>query len=195
MLWAHWELVAELCDGDVLSWRIARLVWSMLATGMLLALMRELRLGAVPSLLAAALAMWNPYRNEIWTSLTLSEGVAMPYALGGLVVCRPGESRSDARGRGTWRRCSACLAALGCKNTFAAIVPAQLYLRMYADGGSWREGRATARHSRRTAGDDAAVADRALHLLPIELAARAVSADGSHGRTVRAHAECARAGR
>ena len=32
--------------------------------------------------------MWNPYRNEIWTSLTLSEGVAMPYALAGLCWAR-----------------------------------------------------------------------------------------------------------
>ncbi len=139
VLWAHWELVAELTGGDERAWRVARLVWSMFATGMLLALMRELRLPAWPSLLAAALAMWNPYRNEIWTSLTLSEGVAMPYALGAL-WCAARANRS--RRSWPWDVASALgvLAAMGCKNTFAAIVPAQLYLRMWADGAGWREG-------------------------------------------------------
>jgi hypothetical protein len=32
------------------------------------------------------------------------------------------------------------LAALGCKNVFAALLPAQLYLRMYADGAAGRDG-------------------------------------------------------
>jgi hypothetical protein len=139
VLWAHWEFVAELSDGDVLRWRIWRLVWSMFATGMLLALMRELRLGIWPSIIAAALAMWNPYRNEIWTSLTLSEGVAMPYALGAL-WCAARANRSEHTWPWDLASMLGVLAALGCKNTFAAIVPAQLYLRMYAGGAGWREG-------------------------------------------------------
>src|SRR5262245_60875742 len=148
VLWAHWELFAELCNGEALRWRIVRLGWSMFATGMLLALMRELRLRAWPSMLAAALAMWNPYRNEIWTSLTLSEGVAMPYALAGLWCA----ARANRSGRAwPWDLASmlGVLAALGCKNTFAALVPAQLYLRMYADGATWREG--VRRHGMRAA--------------------------------------------
>jgi hypothetical protein len=145
-LWAHWELFAEVCQGDAFRWRLIRLGWSMFATAMLLALMRELRLGAWPSVLAAALAMWNPYRNEIWTSLTLSEGVAMPYALAGL-WCAARANRSECAW--PWDLASALgiIAALGCKNTFAALVPAQLYLRMYADGAAWRSG--LVHHSRR----------------------------------------------
>ena len=139
VLSAHWELFAEMCQGDAFRWRLIRLGWSMFATAMLLALMRELRLGAWPSLLATALAMWNPYRNEIWTSLTLSEGVAMPYALAGL-WCAARANRSERAW--PWDLASALgiVAALGCKNTFAALVPAQLYLRMYADGAAWRSG-------------------------------------------------------
>ena len=148
VLWAHWELFAELCDGEALPWRLVRLGWCMLATATLLALMREIRLRAWPSLLAASLAMWNPYRNEIWTSLTLSEGVAMPYALAGL-WCAARANRSARPW--PWDLASALgvLAALGCKNTFAAIVPAQLFLRMYADGAAWREG--LQRYGRRAA--------------------------------------------
>lgn len=139
VLWAHWELVAELARDDAFTWRLIRLGWSMLAAGMLLALMRELKLPAWASLLATALAMWNPYRNEIWTSLTLSEGVAMPYALAAL-WCAARANRSSRAW--AWDIASALcvLAAMGCKNTFAAIVPAQMYLRMCADGASVREG-------------------------------------------------------
>jgi hypothetical protein len=84
-LWLHWEAQAELFDGRRFSWRLARLVWSGLAAGMLLWLPAELRIHPVAALFAAALAMWNPYRGEIWRSLTLSEGVAMPYALFALI--------------------------------------------------------------------------------------------------------------
>ncbi|MFO0810169.1 MAG: hypothetical protein U0746_16230 [Gemmataceae bacterium] len=132
-LWAHWELAAELCGGDEFRWRLARLLWSGIATAAMLALLRELRVGAWPALAAAALAMWNPYRNEIWTSLTLSEGVAMPYALAGLwCAARAGRARTAW----PWEVASAVcvLVALGCKNTFAALVPAQLYLRVAANG-------------------------------------------------------------
>jgi hypothetical protein len=90
--------------------------------------------------------MWNPYRNEIWTSLTLSEGVAMPYALLALVcACRAPRARSPW----AWDLLGACcvLAALGCKNTFAALVPAQMFLRLAPDRMSLREG--WRRHGRR----------------------------------------------
>jgi hypothetical protein len=148
VLWAHWELFAEMCQGDAVRWRLIRLGWAMFATAMLLALMRELRIGAWPSLLAAALAMWNPYRNEIWTSLTLSEGVAMPYALAGL-WCAARANRSARSWQWDLASALGVAAALGCKNTFAALVPAQLYLRMYADGAPWREG--LLQHGRRAA--------------------------------------------
>jgi hypothetical protein len=139
VLWVHWEAAAELFHGRPELWRLGRLLWSALAVAALLALLRELRLPSAAALFAAALAFWNPYRNEIWTSLTLSEGVAMPYALAAL-WCAARANRS--RRPWPWDLSSALgiVAALGCKNVFAALVPAQLYLRMYADGATWRDG-------------------------------------------------------
>jgi hypothetical protein len=98
---------------------------------MLLWLLRELKLHPTAALVAGAAAMWNPYRNEIWTSLTLAEGVAMPYALLALVAAR---RRWDAVA------VAGLLAALGCKNVFVALVPAMLALRLWPDGVSLRDG-------------------------------------------------------
>jgi hypothetical protein len=83
--------------------------------------------------------MWNPYRNEIWTSLTLAEGVAMPYALVALVAARRAGS---SRRPWAWDAAAVLglLAALGCKNTFAALVPAMLALRLWPDGATLRDG-------------------------------------------------------
>jgi hypothetical protein len=137
-LWVHWQLQANLFGGDPLAWRLYRLLWCGLAAGMLLWLFRELGVHPVAALLAGALAMWNPYRNEIWTSLTLAEGVAMPYALFGLIAARKAATSSHPI---WWELGSAfaVLVALGCKNTFAALVPAQIALRMWPDGLSLRE--------------------------------------------------------
>jgi hypothetical protein len=146
VLWFHWELAADLLDGSEFGWRLTRLAWCALATLMLLWLFAELRMAPAAALAAAAIAMWNPYRNEIWTSLTLSEGVAMPYALLALVcACRAPRARRPW----AWDLLGAVcvLAALGCKNTFAALVPAQMFLRLAPDDGPLREG--WRRHGRR----------------------------------------------
>ena len=85
------------------------------------------------ALATAALALWNPCRAEIWMSLTLSEGVALPYALLALVcaLCAARSPRSwlwDILG-------AACvLAAVGCKITFLALVPVQMLLRIAPEG-------------------------------------------------------------
>src|SRR5581483_11061305 len=55
-LWVHWQLAANLLDGDALAWRIYRLIWCGLAAGMLLWLLRELGVHPVAALLAGALA-------------------------------------------------------------------------------------------------------------------------------------------
>jgi hypothetical protein len=139
VLWVHWECAAEVWQGSELGWRATRLVWCMFAAMMLLWLMRELGLPPFAALVAGAVAMWNPYRNEIWTSLTLSEGVAMPYAMLALVCARramksPRPIVWDLVGM-------ACvLAAMGCKNTFAALVPVQMFLRLAEDGLPLRDG-------------------------------------------------------
>ena len=103
-LWAHWTVEAELFHGNPVYWRLARLLWVGLAAGMMLWLMRELRIHPVAALCAAAVVMWNPYRNEIWTSLSLAEGVAMPYALLALRLRRPRGSEFAVVGLGSCRR-------------------------------------------------------------------------------------------
>jgi hypothetical protein len=120
-----------------------------LAAAALLALLRELRMRPGAALAAAALAMWNPYRNEIWTSLTLAEGVAMPYALFGL-YCAARAARSERPLGWDLGAAFGTLAALGCKNTFAALVPVQMFLRVAcAEGIDWRT--ALRRHGWRAA--------------------------------------------
>lgn len=139
VLWAHWELSADLLRGDPFSWRLVRLAWSALSAGMLLWLLREL--GARPwvAVLTAALAMGSPGRSEIWLSLTLSEGVAMPYALAAL-VCAVRASRSGRPLRWDLAGCLCLLMALGCKNVFVALIPAMVVLRLLGGGLTLREG-------------------------------------------------------
>jgi hypothetical protein len=139
VLWAHWELAANTLGGDPIAWRVLRMAWCGLAAGMLLWLMRELKVHPLAALVATAAAMWNPYRNEIWTSLTLAEGVAMPYALLALVAAR---KASYSRRSWVWDAAAilGLLFALGCKNVFVALIPAQVVLRMWPDGVSWAEG-------------------------------------------------------
>jgi hypothetical protein len=148
VLWAHWELAANALGGDPLAWRAVRLGWCALAAISLLWLMRELKLHPVAALVAGAAAVWNPYRNEIWTSLTLAEGVAMPYALLALVAARKAGASQRAW---VWDAAAliGLLAALGCKNTFAALVPAMVALRLWPDGVALRDG--LRRHGSRAA--------------------------------------------
>ncbi len=138
-VWAHWQLQANLFGADPFAWRLARLLWCGFAGTMLLALMRELKIHPVAALIATAAAMWNPYRNEIWTSLTLAEGVAMPYALLALWAARrAGSSRAPRRFDAM--AIAGLLMALGCKNTFIALLPAMLALRLWPVGNkSWSE--------------------------------------------------------
>ena len=137
-LWAHWELFANLLGGDAVAWRALRLAWCGLAASGFLALLRELRVSPAAALAAVAAAVWNPYRNEIWTSLTLAEGVAMPYAMLALLAAR---RAADARRVGAWDgvALAAWLVCLGCKNVFAALLPALLAFRALPDGEPWRE--------------------------------------------------------
>ena len=51
-----WQVEAELFNGNPVVWRLARLVWCMLAAGMLLWLLYELRINSLAALLTTALA-------------------------------------------------------------------------------------------------------------------------------------------
>ncbi len=141
VLWAHWELQADLFDANPVVWRAARLCWCALAAMMLLWYLHELHIRPLAAILAGALAMWNPFRNEIWTSLTLAEGVAMPYAIFGLIAAFRARRAEDWRTRLAWdgAAVSATLLALGCKNVFVALIPAQMFLRLGANPWEMRE--------------------------------------------------------
>jgi hypothetical protein len=137
--WAHWQTAAALLGPHDFAHRLARLVGAILACAALIWLLVELRLHPIGIVLVTTLAMWNPYRNEIWMGLGLTEAFAMPYALAGL-ACAIRAARSlrplpwDLGG-------VLCLLAVLCiKNTFAALVPALVYLRLTADGSSVAEG-------------------------------------------------------
>ena len=138
VLWAHWEILSNLCDESVLAWRIERLTWCAFAAGLFLWLLKELKVHPIAALVAGAIGMWNPYRNEVWLSLTLAEGVAMPYAFFALIAARRASSASRPL---AWEIAAvvSVLMALGCKNTFAALVPAQIVLRMWPDSLTLRE--------------------------------------------------------
>jgi|GEM_PF-1197735 len=133
-LWLHWEVQANTLAADPLAWRLIRWLWTAMAATTLLWLMWELRIHPTAAMMATAAALWNPYRNEIWTSLTLAEGVAMPYALVALATAR----RANLSVRPwLWDIVSVTMLfiCLGCKNTFAALVPALLLLRLLPDDG------------------------------------------------------------
>lgn len=148
VLWAHWDLQAELLGANPLRWRLWRLLWTALAAASLLWLLAELRIGPLAAGLSAGLAMWTPAPNEIWRSLTLSEGIAMPYAVGALVCAvRAGRSRRPLG----WdlAAIAGTLAALGCKSSFVALIPALILLRVAPDGEPL--GAALRRHGARAA--------------------------------------------
>jgi hypothetical protein len=139
VLWAHWEAQAELLGANAMRWRAARLIWTWLAAAAMLELLLELGITPEAALFTVAVAMWAPKRDEIWTSLTLAEGVAMPYAMLALIFALRA-ARSNRALKWDLGGGICILAIVLCKNTFAAMVPAQMLLRIWPDGQSWREG-------------------------------------------------------
>lgn len=148
VLWAHLAAEAEWFHARPLAWRAAHLAWTFLAALSFLWLLSELGIHPAAAALTAALAVWNPYRGEAWINLTVTEGVAAPYALAAL-ACAVRAARSPRPAKWDLAGFVCMLAALGCKNTFAAVVPAQLVLRCAAGDGSLRE--CPLRHGRRVA--------------------------------------------
>jgi hypothetical protein len=138
-LWVHWEIAADAFHGSPIAWRAARLIWNGLAVAMLLVLLRELGISFRAGMMSAGLAMWNPFRNEIWTSLTLAEGVAMPYAIFSLVAALRA-SRSQRSLVWDIAGIAAVIVALGCKNTFMVLIPVQILFRISTAGDTYREG-------------------------------------------------------
>jgi hypothetical protein len=134
--WGVWSTESELFQASPLTWRIARHLWSIVAGTVLLLVFREFQVRPWPAVAAAALALWNPFRNEIWLSLTYSEGVAMPFALASL-ICAVRAARAKSPLAWDVAGVFMVLIALGCKNTFSAMVPVQALLRISAGEGTW----------------------------------------------------------
>jgi hypothetical protein len=137
--WAHWEAAASLLGPHAPARRLARLAWAVLATGIFLWLLRELGFPAPAAVATTALALWNPSRGEVWLGLGLTEAYAMPYALLALVSAVRA-SRSPRPLRWDLLGLACLLAALGIKNTFAALVLPVVWLRLTAAGLALREG-------------------------------------------------------
>jgi hypothetical protein len=137
--WYFWIGQQEYCAGNPLGWRAFRFVWTALAAGVLLWLLQEMGFGAGVSVLTTMAAMWNPYRAEVWLSATFCEGIAMPFALTALVCAYRGP-----RSRHAWlwdlAGMAAALAAIGCKNVFAVVVPTQMFLRICSPDLTFWEG-------------------------------------------------------
>jgi hypothetical protein len=116
-----------------------RLAGCFLTSFLLLCFLRELGVSFWPAVLTGAVAMWAPYRNEIWLGLGLSEAIGAPFALLGL-LCALWARRS--RHPWCWDLSGwlALALAIGVKNTFAAVVPAAVFLRLAGTDPAWREG-------------------------------------------------------
>jgi hypothetical protein len=137
--WAHWEAGATLFGPNDLLRRCARLAWAVLSTAAMLWLLLEFDLHPLAILYTAALAMWNPYRGEIWLGLGLTEAFAMPYAF----LCIISAVRAARSPRPLpWDVVGVIclLLCLGIKNTFVALVPALVFLRLTAGGLSLAAG-------------------------------------------------------
>src|SRR5262249_10553273 len=137
--WGYWEGFGYLLGPDAFSWRLLRVIWAALASGSLLWLFKELGFGPLPSLVTGAVLMWNPFGNELWLGTTMPEGIAMPFALSAL-ACAVRATRSRRPWLWDVLGVVAMIAALGCKNTFAALIPAQFLLRICPEGRHWRAG-------------------------------------------------------
>jgi hypothetical protein len=131
--WYFWIGGQEVYGENPLLWRLFRFGWSTLAAGTFLLLLSELGFGFGVSILTTVLAMWNPYRAEVWMSLTHCEGIAMPFAMVGL-VCAYRAARSDHPWRWDLAAMLCALLAVGCKNVFAVVIPAQMFLRVCHPG-------------------------------------------------------------
>lgn len=136
--WLHWDAAAQAFGDSVLPHRLLRLLWAWFTAGCLLWFLKEMGFTGWPAILTAALAMWNSHRGEIWVGLGLTEAFGMPYGLLALIGAR------KAARFGSFNRWDAvafvfALLALGVKNTFAAIIPAQFFLRLAGDGLPARE--------------------------------------------------------
>lgn len=114
-------------------WRLLFFTWSIVSAASMILLMRELRIGLLAALCATALVIWNFRSGSIWIYIGHSENIAFAFTCLAL-ICAVRAGRS-ARPIG-WDVCGflCALAALGTKNTFAAIVPAQLLLRAAPEG-------------------------------------------------------------
>ncbi len=132
VLWAHWFVSAALHDGPM-GFRVERLLVCALAACAMMLLLTEMGVAPAASVCAAALACWSGYRSEVWRQLGMPEALGMPYALLSLWCA----VRASRRGASVWWDVAAgalFLAALGIKNTYLALAPALVWLRLCGEG-------------------------------------------------------------
>jgi hypothetical protein len=137
--WAFWRGQAELFHGDPFLWRLGRQLWIILSAAVLMLFLKELGIRLGVAALVTVLAIWNPFRAEIWLGLNFMEGTMMPFALGGLICATRASYAERPAG---WDLCGFCciLLVVLSKNVFLAMIPAQLFLRVATPSRPLREG-------------------------------------------------------
>jgi len=133
MTWLHWELQAELFDQNAFMHRLARLGLAFLTAWLMMIFFNQMGCSNLPSAVASSILMLTPYRGEIWLSLGLTEAFFLPYCMLSLIsTIRASQSHKLT----IWDMVSwvSATAAIACKNTSVAIIPALLLLRAWPVG-------------------------------------------------------------
>jgi hypothetical protein len=138
-IWTFWRAEATLLGPQPVLWRAVWVRWCAASAFPMILLMLELKVALLPAFAATAFALWNSHRIEIWLNLASPEALAMPFALLALICA----ARASRNSRPTWLDAAGIcciLLALGCKNTFIAVLPAQAFLRVVNANESVIEG-------------------------------------------------------
>src|ERR1051326_8827435 len=70
VIWYCWRGQQELFQGNICCWRWCNFFYTALCATALLWFLQEFGFGPWVAFLTTVLAMWNPFRGEVWLSLT-----------------------------------------------------------------------------------------------------------------------------
>ncbi|QDU64847.1 hypothetical protein Pan216_57400 [Planctomycetes bacterium Pan216] len=132
---AYYEFQSYLFGTRIEAWRLTRLAILGLSAGLFYVLLRDLGIPGWPAGIMVLISVTAPLRSSIWYRLAFGEGQAMVLVLIALLAAR---AASRSRYGWCWDGVGilCVLAAILTKNVFVAVVPAQMLLRVWADGES-----------------------------------------------------------
>ena len=129
-IWRFYKTIAGVVGANPFALRLTWIFWCMLASLGMLTLLRELRIDPLAAFAATAIAMLSTFRNDMWMAFGLTEAIAMPFAMLS-PICALSAGRSHSLGWDILRLLSTLL-RVETKNVFAAVIPAQVFLRVAA---------------------------------------------------------------